>query len=103
MGEAKRRYVVAIVRTPNGGWARVIFGNLVEQKEKLIVLSEARQAIYYDAQTGGELGLAAHGPAGACRISAVVNRVELSGFEGLLMDCEDAAIQAWRTYAVFRG
>ena len=103
MAAKKSRHVVAIVRAPNSNWARVVFGELVEQREKLVVLGGARQALYYDAKTGGELGLAAHGPAGQCRISAVVDRVELSGFEGILMDCRVEAVKAWAEAPVFRG
>jgi hypothetical protein len=98
-----KRYVVAVVKAPNSNWARVVFGELVAQKEKLVVLAKARQALYYDSKTGGELGLAATGPAGNCRITGTVGRVELSGFEGLLMDCDEAAIAAWKEASVYRG
>ena len=100
---SKQRFVVAIARAPNSNWARVIFGELVEQKEKLVVLAGARQALYYDTKTGGELGLAVFGPSGACRISGEAGRVEMSGFEGLLMDCSDAAVKAWAEASVYRG
>ena len=97
------RHVVAIVRAPNSNWARVIFGRLVEQREKLVVLAQARQALYYDSKTGGELGLAAFGPTGQCRISGEASRVELSEFGGLLMDCSPQAIESWHSAPVFRG
>ena len=89
------RYVVAITRAPNSNWARVCFGKLAEQTADKVTLTDARQALYYDGQTGGEFGLAAHGPRGECRITAPVARAELSAFAGLLMDCAPAAVEAW--------
>jgi len=90
------RYVVAIARAPNSNWARVCFGTLAEQTSDLVVLTDARQALYYDGKTGGEFGLAAHGPRGDCRITATIGRAEMSGFSGLLMDCSGAAVEAWK-------
>jgi hypothetical protein len=100
---ATKRYVVAIARAPNSNWARVVFGRLVEQRERFVALADARQALYYDSKTGGELGLAAGGPLGACRITDAVELVELSGFEGLLMNCSADAVEGWLKAPVYRG
>ena len=102
MPSKKDRIVVVVARQATGSWARVAYGTLVEQTEARVVLKQCRQALYYARESGGEFGLAAHGPRGECRISAVVELAELYG-PGLVMDCSEAAITAWRNAPVFAG
>lgn len=102
MGEAKSsRYVVVVARPPGSNWARVVAGVLVEQQADRVVISEARQALYYAKESNGEVGLASNGPRGECRITAPIPRLELTGV-GLVADCTEAAATAWRTAPALR-
>jgi hypothetical protein len=96
------RHVVVIARPVGSNWARVLCGVLVDRTGDAATLTNCRQALYYARESGGELGLAAHGPRGECRITAAVSRVEVTGV-GFVADCSEAAVTAWRDAPVYAG
>ena len=58
---------------------RGVFGGLfVSEKSDVVVLSEARMAVYWDKETRGVVGLASTGPTAGCRISPPAINVHLA-------------------------
>lgn len=98
----QERFVVVISRPNGSNWARVIAGALAEQTADRVILTNARQALYYGRESGGEIGLAVHGPKGQSRISGTAPRVELMA-PHFVADCTEAAAAAWRDAPVFGG
>jgi hypothetical protein len=95
METKSKRYVVVIARAPNSNWARVLFGTMVDKfGSDGLILEDARQALYYDSKSGGEVGLAVIGPRGESRITGTVSRIEVAGV-GFVADCSAEAVEAW--------
>lgn len=94
--QTAKRYVVVVARPNGSSWARVVAGTLVESGNGRVVLTDARQALYYGRESNGEVGLATNGPRGDSRITAPAPRVELDGV-GFLADCTEAARAAWQS------
>lgn len=97
--QAQQKQVVVFARAPNSGWARICQGTLesYDKAAGVAVLINARQAIYFSKETGGEAGLAAIGPQPGSRISPVAPRVELSGV-GMVAECSPVAVKTWEEF-----
>lgn len=57
----------------------VFFGYLAERNGDTVVLTQARNCIYWSAECKGFLGLAAHGPTADCRVGPAAKHLELFG------------------------
>lgn len=81
-----------IVCTPSRPW-QVLCGEYVSHDEHVVTLRGVRQAVYYDADSRGSLGLATRGPGSASRITdrcdGIVVRYESIARAG------DAAVARW--------
>lgn len=76
---------------------RGVFYGHVENDKKLpaeITLTGARNCLYWSADMGGFLGLAAKGPNSSCKIGAKVPELTLWKITSVT-PVEDAAIEAW--------
>lgn len=80
----------------------VFFGWAEDPTGDTITLTNARNAIYWSAKTGGFLGLASEGPGTGSRIGAVVCRIELRKITSV-SEMSDAAVSAWEAANVYRG
>jgi len=96
------RRVVVFARAPGASWSRVVFGTLIKSRSDYVVLADARQALYYGRESGGELGLAHFGPRGETRVTAPVSRVEVRGV-GMMADCSSAACGKWTSAPFYEG
>ena len=75
---------------------RGVFGGLfVSEKSDVVVLSEARMAVYWDKETRGVVGLASTGPTAGCRISPPAKTIKLNGVTSV-MEMTPEALAAWR-------
>ena len=72
----------------------VFFGELAEDDGETVTLVNARNCVYWAVETRGFLGLAAHGPKGACRIGPAAPKIVLMGVT-CVASCSDEAIKAW--------
>lgn len=102
MPKSEKKQVVIVARAPNSNWARVVQGALADRTGDTAILENARQALYYGQGSSGEFGLAVKGPSSDSRISPVVPRAEILGV-GLILDCTEAALTAWRDAPVYVG
>lgn len=59
-----------------------------------VVLSEARNCVYWSASTHGFIGLAAKGPQNGSRVSPSVPELELDGVTSI-STCTESAAAAW--------
>lgn len=79
----------------------VFFGYATDTSGDTITLTNARNAIYWSAATGGFGGLAERGPAKGSRIGAVIPEIELRKVASV-SSVSEAAERAWteaKTYA----
>lgn len=74
----------------------VFFGYASDTSGDTIVLTKARNCIYWDKSVGGFLGLASRGPGPNCRIGAVVERLEVRKITSV-SDVESDAVKKWET------
>lgn len=74
----------------------VFFGYVENDKETptKIVLTDARNCVYWSAATKGVLGLAADGPGSDCRIGPKIPRLEVWKITAIL-DCTEKAVAKW--------
>jgi len=72
MATKKKRIILC---TGNNGRA-VLIGDVAKEPKagEPVTLTRARMVLYWDAQCGGLLGLAANGPKGGTRITASVSK-----------------------------
>jgi hypothetical protein len=70
------------------GWSSDVSGDRIR-------LRNARQAVYYSAETHGLLGLATNGPAKGSKIGPAAN-IEVRRVVNVI-ECSQAAIAAWET------
>lgn len=91
MAQKKAKYV--LVTTEFRG---VFAGELVEQKDRMVTLKNARNCIYWSSDVGGFLGLAQKGPSKGCTIGTVAPKVDLFEVTSI-SDCTDEARKAWET------
>ena len=95
----QRRFVVVTTGTGRRG---VFAGTLEAQTSGenspgfSVVLTDARNCIYWSEATHGVLGLAANGPADGSRVGPAVPRLEIDGVTAII-DCNDAARERWES------
>jgi len=78
----------------------VFFGYLGDESQdtdKSVVLYECRNAIYWDADTRGFLGLAENGPGSGCRIGATAPKIRLNGVTSIA-ECTKEAVEKWKRW-----
>ena len=68
----------------------VFYGYATETEGETIVLSRARNCIYWSADVGGFMGLAAQGPSSTCRIGPKAD-IELRAITSVATVTPDAA------------
>ena len=72
----------------------MFFGELVNEKEDVVELAQARMAVYWSSETHGVVGLASIGPQKGSRISPVVPKIKLNGVTAI-MNCSNKAVKQW--------
>ena len=80
-----------VVTTKHRG---VFYGTIKKRDGDDLVLSQARNCLFWSRETKGFLGLAATGPLGDSRIGPEVKSLELMGVTSIT-PCTDAAIERW--------
>lgn len=89
----EKRFVVVTTDSTRRG----VFGGYLESYDRdkqIIVLTEARMAVYWSAATKGVLGLASIGPQKGSRITPAIPRIDLNGVTSV-MDCTLGAVKQW--------
>lgn len=71
------------------------FINPNDVDKETLTADEVRMAVYWSADVGGVLGLAAKGPSKGCRISPATKRATLKGVTAVV-ELTDEAVAAWR-------
>ena len=85
------QHMVVVVTTGNA----IYCGYTSDHEDSPIIhLTDARQAVYYSADTQGLLGLAAHGPAKGSRIGPKVARTAIRNVTQII-ECSPEARRAW--------
>jgi hypothetical protein len=79
-------------------WRGVFFGFLEDDTNypARIVLSDARNCLYWDSASKGVLGLAAKGPSKSSRIGPKVPKADLVKLTGIF-ECTPEAVKAWES------
>jgi len=74
----------------------VFFGTLKSknQEKRVVVLTNARNCLYWHDSVKGFIGLAVTGPSKQCRIGPAVSTIELAGVTAVL-DCSEGASKKW--------
>lgn len=76
---------------------RGVFGGILESRsDDIVVLTNARNCIYWSKETRGVLGLAAIGPQSGSRIGPAVPKIELNGVTAVIEMTEQAQT-AWES------
>ena len=88
--KVKRMVVVTTDKDRRG----VFFGQLFQEEDDVVVLKNARMAIYWSSETHGVTGLASIGPQKGSRISPKIPQIKLNGITSV-MDCSEKAIKQW--------
>lgn len=81
-----------VVCTPSRPW-QVLLGEYVSHDEHVATLRGVRQAVYYDADTRGSLGLATRGPGTASRITDRCDAITVR-YESIAR-ASDVAVVRW--------
>jgi hypothetical protein len=81
-----------VVCTPSRPW-QVLLGEYVSHDEHAVTLRGVRQAVYYDSDTRGSLGLATRGPGTASRITDRCDAITVR-YESIAR-ANDAAVARW--------
>ena len=89
MSEENGRHVV--VTTAHRG---VFFGAYDDRDGDEVTLKNARNCVYWSAQTRGFLGLAVTGPLDGSRIGPKVPSITLTAVTSIT-DCTDDAVERW--------
>lgn len=90
----KSKKVPLLVTTDKRG---VFFGYGVPTTDTIIRLENAQMCIYWSANVGGVLGLAASGPLDGCKISPVVPATTLQGVVSVTETTKEAETR-WTTF-----
>ena len=85
-----------VVTTESRG---VYFGYADDTSGDVITLTNARNCIYWSAETGGFMGLACTGPAKGSKIGARIKTIELRKIT-TIMPAEPEAVAAWEVAGV---
>ncbi|MER2512823.1 MAG: hypothetical protein ABTQ25_10505 [Nitrosomonas ureae] len=82
----------------------VFFGYVTDSKKApaQLTLKGARNCIYWSADCGGFLGLAANGPTRNCRIGRKISEITLYKITSVT-PVEKAAKEAWESASVYEG
>ena len=80
------RYV--LVTTEHRG---VFFGKLVEDRQKTVVISEARNVVFWSQECRGFLGLASQGPQKGSKVGPAAPSITLYGVTSLA-ECSSEAV-----------
>jgi len=72
----------------------VFFGELVEEKDDVVKLLNARNCVYWPAETRGFLGLAFAGPPKGSKVGHAAPSITLRGVTSI-SECTDEAVAAW--------
>lgn len=82
----------------------VFFGYVTDDKKAptQITLKDARNCIYWSADCGGFLGLAANGPTRNCRIGRKISDITLYKITSITA-VEEAAQKEWDAAKVYEG
>ena len=83
-------------------WRAVVFGYAEYTTGDAIVLTNARNCIYWPSTQGGFGGLASEGPADGARIGATVPKMQLRQVTSVT-DCTESATAKWEAANVYRG
>lgn len=62
--------------------------------DDIVVLTRARNVVYWSRDCRGVFGLAANGPSNGCKIGPEVSRIEINGVTSIA-DCTRAAVKAF--------
>ena len=76
-----------VVTTKHRG---IFFGRLVEESGTTVVLADARNCVYWNAETKGFLGLAANGPQSGCKVTAAAPSLKLFDVTSISQVNDDA-------------
>jgi hypothetical protein len=80
----------------------VFFGFAEDTSGDNIMLTQARNCIYWPSTQGGFAGLAAEGPAEGSRIGAMVAKIDLRKVTSVV-EVEPSAVKRWISAEVYRG
>lgn len=80
----------------------VFFGYLDSRDGSTVILTNARNCIYWSAATGGFGGLATVGPQNGSRIGERIAKVELLKVTSIA-EVSAAAVEVWEAAYVYRG
>ena len=80
----------------------VFFGYADDTSGDVIVLTNARNCIYWPSANGGFGGLASEGPAKGARIGARVDKLELRKITSVA-EVTEVSAKAWEAANVYRG
>ena len=80
----------------------VFFGYADDTSGDNIMLTNARNCIYWPSANGGFGGLASEGPAKGARIGARVDKIDLRKITSVV-EVSDDATEAWESANVYRG
>ncbi len=91
MAKKKATSKRVVVTTKHRG---VFYGTLKKLDGDNIILSRARNCLYWSSETKGFLGLAATGPLGDSRVGPEVDSLTLMGVTSIT-PCSAAAVKRW--------
>lgn len=97
MPSKKKTAVILGIEHANGRKS-VVFGYTADTDKPVVVLTNARKAVYWDTATKGVIGLATTGPTSGCRITAAVPRMEIRGAKDqirMVLAPTADAVKAW--------
>ena len=80
----------------------IFFGYADDTSGDNIMLTNARNCIYWPSANGGFGGLASEGPAKGSRIGARVDKIDLRKITSV-SEVADDAVKAWESANVYRG
>lgn len=80
----------------------VFFGKAEDTTGDTIVLTNARNCIYWPSQNGGFAGLASEGPAKGAHIGAKVDKIDLRKVTSVT-EVTPVALAAWESAPTYRG
>lgn len=80
----------------------VFFGYAENTSGDAIMLTAARNCIYWPSTQGGFGGLASEGPVKGSRVGARIDRMDLRKITAVA-ECTPAAVEAWEAANVYRG
>ena len=86
----KRKRAVVVTTEFKG----VFFGYLEKESNRTVVLSKARNCIYWTSEVRGFIGLAKSGPLSGCKVGPAADTLKLHSVTSII-DATEEAIKAW--------